>query len=74
MRSYRVARFDMRLQTDSLFVVFKDGWHDTESTDDGTGLEWQWSKREGSLSARNPKIYAQVRGVIEDRTANVMRI
>jgi phosphoribosylaminoimidazole carboxylase/phosphoribosylaminoimidazole-succinocarboxamide synthase len=26
------------------------------------------------LSARNPKIYAQVRGVIEDRTANVMRI
>jgi phosphoribosylaminoimidazole carboxylase/phosphoribosylaminoimidazole-succinocarboxamide synthase len=26
------------------------------------------------LSARNPKVYAQVRGVIEDRTANVMRI
>jgi phosphoribosylaminoimidazole carboxylase/phosphoribosylaminoimidazole-succinocarboxamide synthase len=26
------------------------------------------------LSARNPKIYAHVRGAIEDRTANVMRI
>lgn len=26
------------------------------------------------LSARNPKIYAHVRGTIEDRTANVMRI
>jgi phosphoribosylaminoimidazole carboxylase/phosphoribosylaminoimidazole-succinocarboxamide synthase len=26
------------------------------------------------LSARNPKIYAHIRGVIEDRTANVMRI
>lgn len=26
------------------------------------------------LSARNPKIYAQVRGAIEDRTANVIRI
>jgi phosphoribosylaminoimidazole carboxylase/phosphoribosylaminoimidazole-succinocarboxamide synthase len=26
------------------------------------------------LSARNPKVYAQVRGTIEDRTANVMRI
>jgi hypothetical protein len=55
MRSYRVARFEMRLQTDSLFVVFREGWHDTEAADDGTGLEWQWSKREGSLSARNPK-------------------
>jgi phosphoribosylcarboxyaminoimidazole (NCAIR) mutase len=26
------------------------------------------------LSARNPKIYAHIRGVIESRTANVMRI
>jgi hypothetical protein len=55
MRSYRVARFDMRLQADSLFVVFGDGWHDTEASDDGTGLEWQWSKKEGALSFRNPK-------------------
>jgi hypothetical protein len=55
MRSYRVARFDMRLQADNLFVVFKDGWHDTEAADDGTGLEWQWSRKEGVLSVRNPK-------------------
>lgn len=55
MRSYRVARFDMRLLTDTLFIVFKDGWHDTEAAGDGTGLEWQWSKQQGSLSVRNPK-------------------
>jgi hypothetical protein len=55
MRSYRVATFDLRLQADNMFVVFKDGWHDTEASDDGSGLEWQWSKKEGALSVRNPR-------------------
>jgi hypothetical protein len=54
-RSYNVATFNMRLQSDNLFVVFKDGWHDTETGDEGSGLEWQWSRKEGTLSFRNPK-------------------
>jgi hypothetical protein len=54
-RAYTVATFNMRLQSDNLFVVFKDGWHDTETGDDSSGLEWQWSKKEGILSFRNPK-------------------
>src|SRR5687768_16324847 len=54
MRSYRVATLNMRLQTDNLFVVFTDGWHDTEVADGGN-LEWQWSRKEGKLSFRNPK-------------------
>ena len=55
MRSYRVATFSIRPQTDNLFVVFGDGWHETEVGDEGSGLEWQWSKKEGTLSFRNPK-------------------
>jgi hypothetical protein len=54
MRSYRVARFNMSLQSDNLFVIFKDGWHETEVAEDG-GLEWQWSKREGTIAFRNPR-------------------
>jgi hypothetical protein len=53
-RAYRVATFQMTPQTGDLFVVFKDGWHATEVADDGR-LEWQWSKKTGSLSFRNPK-------------------
>ena len=34
----------MSLQADNLFVIFKDGWHDTEVADEG-GLEWQWSQQ-----------------------------
>lgn len=53
-RAYRVARFTMQLQTDNLFVVFRDGWHDTE-TGEGTGREWQWSRQEATLAFRNPR-------------------
>jgi hypothetical protein len=59
MRAYRVAGFNMTRQSDSLFVVFKDGWHDTEVSEDGS-LEWQWSTGEGVISFRNPKRDAQL--------------
>jgi hypothetical protein len=54
LRAYRVARFNMTFQSESTFVIFKDGWHETEVSDDG-GLEWQWSNREGTIAFRNPK-------------------
>jgi hypothetical protein len=55
MRSYRVATFTLGLQTNNVFVVFNNGWHETETSDEGAGLEWQWSKRESTLSFRNPR-------------------
>ena len=54
MRAYNVARFNMTFQSENTFVIFKDGWHETEVAPDG-GLEWQWSKREGTIAFRNPK-------------------
>lgn len=55
MRSYRVATFNLRVQSDNVFVVFNNGWHETEVAEEASGLEWQWSRREGTLSFRNPK-------------------
>lgn len=54
-RSYKVGTFNMRLQRENLFVVFRDGWHETELADQGAGVEWQWSKKDATLSFRNPK-------------------
>jgi hypothetical protein len=54
-RAYTVATFNLQLQSDNLFVVFRDGWHETEVADEQSGVEWQWSKKEGTLSFRNPK-------------------
>jgi len=53
-RSYQVATFNLRQQTDNLYVVFKDGWHETEVADEGVGIEWQWSKKNATLAFRNP--------------------
>jgi hypothetical protein len=52
MRAYRVGAFNLRLQSDNVFVVFNNGWHETEVED---GVEWQWSKQQGTVSFRNPK-------------------
>jgi len=55
MRSYQVATFNLRLQADNAFVVFNNGWHETETADEASGLEWQWTTQTATLSFRNPK-------------------
>jgi hypothetical protein len=55
LRSYRVAAFDMRLESSPLVVVFSDGWYDTETAPGEVGRDWQWSEKEARLSFRNPK-------------------
>lgn len=52
MRAYRVGQFNLAQQADGVFVVFKDGWHNAEVTEDGS-QQWQWSRREATLSFRN---------------------
>jgi hypothetical protein len=54
-RSYEVAAFNLAAQNDNQFVIFRDGWHPTEVADDEVGTEWQWSKKQGTLTFRNPK-------------------
>jgi hypothetical protein len=54
-RAYGVGTFNLRQQTDNLYVVFKDGWHETEVADENAGIEWQWSKKNATLAFRNPK-------------------
>jgi hypothetical protein len=55
MRAYRVAQFNKRDAGNDVFLVFKNGWHDTEVADPSSGIEWQWSKKEAVLSFRNPR-------------------
>jgi hypothetical protein len=52
--SYHVATFNLTKQTDNLYVVFKDGWQETETSPNESGVEWQWSKKEATLAFRNP--------------------
>lgn len=55
-RSYQVAEFELLPQTENIFVIFKDGWHQSEVVAEGSQrTEWQWTKKEATLAFRNPK-------------------
>ncbi len=50
-----MARVQLLPQTDNLFTVFKDGWHQAEVAGDNATIEWQWTKKEATLAFKNPK-------------------
>ena len=54
-RAYKVARFQLQPQTENVFTVFKEGWHPGEVADHNTTVEWQWTKKDATLSFKNPK-------------------
>jgi hypothetical protein len=53
-RVYAVASLNLDLQPDGLFVVFREGWHLAERSDDGL-RDWHWSAAEATLVFRNPR-------------------
>jgi hypothetical protein len=54
-RAYTVGKLELTPQTENVFVMFKDGWHAAENPPDNSAVEWQWTKKESTLSVRNPK-------------------
>lgn len=54
-RAYRVGTVELLPQTENIFIVFKDGWHSPETAENNATLEWQWTKKDATLSMRNPK-------------------
>ena len=42
-------------QSDNVFLIYKDGWHPAEVAQDNPTVEWQWSKRDATISFRNPR-------------------
>jgi len=52
---YKVARLQLQPQTENVFTVFKDGWHPAEVAEHNPMVEWQWTKKQATLSFKNPK-------------------
>ncbi len=53
--AYRVGRIQLQPQTENVFMVFKEGWHPGEIAEHNATVEWQWTKKEATLSFKNPK-------------------
>lgn len=54
-RAYKVGTIQILPQTENVFVIYKDGWHPSEAAENNVAIEWQWTKKEATLSFRNPK-------------------
>jgi hypothetical protein len=54
-RSYVVGQLELLPRTAGIFVMFKEGWHPAETPPDNPAVEWQWTRKEATLSVRNPK-------------------
>lgn len=54
LREYPVAKMELLPQTENIFLVFKDGWHNPEAFPDNPSLERTWTKKEAMVSFKNP--------------------
>jgi hypothetical protein len=55
MREYRVAKMEFLPQTENIFLVYKEGWHNPETQPDNPNVERTWTKKEALVSFKNPK-------------------
>ena len=51
----RSGTIELLPRSENIFLVFKDGWQPEEVAADNAAVTWQWTKREATLSFRNPK-------------------
>jgi hypothetical protein len=54
-RAYSVGTLELLPQSENVFLIFKEGWHAAEVAQDNGAVEWQWSKKAGTIAFRNPK-------------------
>ena len=50
-----MAKIELLPQTENIFLVYKDGWHNPEPHPDNPAIERTWTKKEALVSFKNPK-------------------
>ena len=54
-REYRVAKLEFVPQTENIFMVYKQGWHNPETQPENPSVERTWTGKEALVSFKNPK-------------------
>jgi hypothetical protein len=53
-REYKVATIELLPQTENIFPVYKEGWHNPETHPENPAVERFWTKKEALMSFKNP--------------------
>ena len=67
-REYVVGSIDLLPQTDSIYLIRKDGWHPAEVDPNNPLTEWEWTQKAAVLTFRNPKKDATLYLQLDART------
>jgi hypothetical protein len=54
-REYKVATLELLPQTENIFLVYKEGWHNPETHPENPSVERTWTKKEALVSFKNPR-------------------
>ncbi len=54
-REYNVATMELLPQTENIFLVYKEGWHNPETHPENPGIERTWTKGEALVAFKNPR-------------------
>lgn len=54
-RSYKLATLHLLPTSESVFVIYKTGWHPDEFAAENPAVSWKWMQKTGVLSVRNPR-------------------
>jgi hypothetical protein len=54
-RAYRAGRLQLQPQSENLLTIFKEGWHPAEVAEHNASVQWQWTKKQATLSFKNPQ-------------------
>jgi hypothetical protein len=54
-QEYVVGKLQLLPQSENIFLIYKDGWHPQEVDANNPATEWQWMKKVGMISFKNPK-------------------
>lgn len=54
-KSYRLGTLHLLPTSESVFVIYKTGWHPDEFSPDDPSVSWKWMQKTGVLSVRNPR-------------------
>jgi hypothetical protein len=54
-REYKVATIELLPQTENIFLVYKEGWHNPETHPENPAIERTWTKKDAVVSFKNPR-------------------
>jgi hypothetical protein len=55
LHEFVAGKMELLPQTEKMYLVFKEGWHDPEPSPSNPTLEMIWTKKEAIVSFKNPK-------------------